>query len=281
MNTIMQVSDTSMDLILFDEDFNCRGPITPMDVVDLANSIKEHGLIQPVVVTNLTGHRLAAYPGKKFLLIAGYRRFTAFKVNGDDSIPAILRTDMGDETDARFFNLSENLQRKDLNIIQEARALSKLEKLEVSEDEAARRLGMSRGWVQVRYMVLRLPELVQQEIAAGWLSQKQIRDAYSHLKESGEEACFEIVRGFKDDKIKGRKGTRKKVKKSKKKQLESKKKRERDEIFELQDHIYKEFGGNNIATRLLAWTAGEITSLDIHTALQIWAKEQGRGYRMP
>ena len=281
MSTIMQVSDTSMDLILFDEDFNCRGPIAPMDVVDLANSIKEHGLIQPVVVTNLTGHRLAAHPEKKFLLIAGYRRFTAFKVNGDDSIPAILRTDMGDETDARFFNLSENLQRKDLNIIQEARALSKLEKLEVSEDEASKRLGMSRGWVQVRYMVLRLPELVQQEIAAGWLSQKQIRDAYSHLKESGEEACFEIVRGFKDDKIKGRKGTRKKVKKSKKKQLESKKKRERDEIFELQDHIYKEFGGNNIATRLLAWTAGEITSLDIHTALQVWAKEQDRGYRMP
>lgn len=277
----MQVSNVTMTDILFDEDFNCRGPITPMDVVDLAKSILENGLIQPVVVTTLTGHRLAANPGKKYLLIAGYRRFTAFKVNGDDSIPSVIRNDMGDEADARFFNLSENLHRANLNIIQEARALSKLEKLEISEDEASKRLGMSRGWVQVRYMVLRLPELVQEEIAAGWLSQKQIRDAYSHLKESGEEACFEIVRGFKDDKIKGRRGTRKKIKKSKKKQLESKKKRERDEIFEMQDHIYKEFGGNNIVTRILAWTAGEITSLDVHTSLQEWAKEQDRGYRIP
>jgi len=281
MSNTMQVDDLAMSDILFDEDFNCRGPIAPMDVVDLSKSIRLNGLIQPVVVCPLTGHRLAEHPGKKYLLIAGYRRYTAFKVNNDDHIPSVIRTDMGDETDARFFNLSENLQRKDLNIIQEARALAKLEKLGVSEDDAAERLNMSRGWIQVRYMVLRLPEVVQAEIAAGWLSQIQIRDVYSHLKTSGKVACFEAVKQFKDDKIKGRKGTRKKVKKSKKKQLESKKQRERDEIFDLQAHIYEEFGGNNVATRLLAWCAGEITSLDVHLALQGWAKEQDRGYRMP
>jgi ParB family chromosome partitioning protein len=278
----MQVSDTEMGLILADDDFNCRGTIAKMDVVDLAKNIQLNGLIQPVVVVPLTGQRLIDNPDKQFLLIAGYRRFNAFIVNGETRIPAVHRADMGDEADARIFNLSENLERKDLNIMQEARALSKLESLGISETDAAKRLNMSRGWIQVRYMVLRLPQLVQEEIAAGWLSQKQIRDVYSHLKDSGEEACFEAVKGFKDDKIKGRTGTRKKVKKkSKKKQLETKKHRTRDEIFELQQHIYDEFGGNNICTRLLAWGAGEIPDLDVHMALQEFAKEQGRGYRFP
>ena len=280
MNT-MQITQVPMSEILFDEDFNCRGPIAPMEVVDLAKSIKEQGLIQPVVAAPLTGHRLSENPGKKYLLIAGYRRYTAFKVNGESEIPTIVRTDMGDEVDARFFNLSENLQRKDLNIIQEAQALSRLEALNVTEPDAAARLGMSRGWVQVRYMVLRLPELVQAEIAAGWLSQTQIRDAYSHLKENGEEACFEVVKAFKDDKIKGRKGTRKKVVKDKAKNSESRKHRERDEMFILQAHIFEEFGGNNVLTRLLAWTAGEISTGDLHVALAEYAKTLGRGYRAP
>jgi ParB/RepB/Spo0J family partition protein len=281
MENTMQVSDTLMSDILADDDFNCRGAIAKMDVVDLAKNIKLNGLIQPVVVVPLTGHRLTANPDKKFLLIAGYRRFNAYIVNEQTAIPAVHRSDMGDEADARIFNLSENLERKDLNIMQEARALSKLERLGVSESDCAARLNASRGWVQVRYMVLRLPELVQEEIAAGWLSQKQIRDAYSHFKDSGEEACFDAVKQFKDDKLKGRKGTRKKVKKSKKKQLETKKQRDRQEMFDLQQHIYAEFSGNNICTRLLAWAAGEITDLDIHTALQEHAKEQGRGYRFP
>lgn len=279
--TTMQITNIPMSEILFDEAFNCRGKITPMDVVDLAKSIREEGLIQAVSVCPLAGDRAEENPGKKYLLIAGYRRYTAFKINKDDHIPAVIRADITKEEDACFFNLAENLQRTELNIVQEARALKKLEELGVSEKDAGARLKMSRGWVQVRYMVLRLPEVVQEEIAAGWLSQTQIRDAYSHLKESGKEACFEAVKQFKDDKIKGRKGTRKKVKKSKKKQLETKKRRERDEIFELQEHIYKEFGGNNVCTRILAWCAGEITDLDVHTALKEFAEDQDRGYRAP
>jgi len=277
----MQITNIAMSKILFDEDFNCRGKITPMDVVDLAKSIREEGLIQAVSVCPLVGPRAKANPGKEYLLIAGYRRFTAFKINEQDHIPAVIRQDITREEDACFFNLAENLQRTELNILQEARALKKLEELGISEEDAALRLKMSRGWVQVRYMVLRLPRVVQEEIAAGWMTQKQIRDSYSHYKDSGELACFAAVRQFKDDKIKGRKGTRKKVKKSKAKDLETKARRDIPEIHELQDHIYQEFGGNNIATRLLAWCAGTITSGDVHLGLQEWAKTQERTYRMP
>jgi len=278
----MQVATLPMADILFDEEFNCRGPIAPMDVVDLAKNIQENGLIQPVVVTTLSDARKAENPDKKYLLIAGYRRFTAFKVNKQTEIPAVVRDDMRNEVNARFFNLSENLQRSQLDIVQEARALKKLEALGVTEEDAGIRLNMSRGWVQVRYMVLRLPEAVQAEIAAGWLTQKQIRDVYTALKRDGELECFEKVKELKDNKIKGRKTKKKrKTKKEKEKELTKKKHRDRDAIFELQAHIFDEFGGNSILTRLLAWAAGEITSGDVHTSLAEYAKEQGKSYRAP
>ena len=279
MSEDMKIAYTPMVDVLCDEEFNCRGPITPMDVVDLARDIKRtNGLIQPVVIAPLDGDRLKAHPGKKFLLVAGYRRFMAYKVNKETIIPAVIRFDIGDEADARIFNLSENLQRKDLNMLQESRALAKLERLGVTESDAGERLGMSRGWVQVRYMVLRLPEEVQEEIAAGWLTQKQIRDAYSHFKESGKKACFDVIRGFKDDKIKGRKGTRKKVKKVKKNEKRS---RDRNDIFELQEHVYSEFNGNNVITRVLAWCAGEVDDGDVHTAIRELAAREGKSYRTP
>ena len=281
MTSTMQVETLAVNEILFDEDFNCRGHITPMDVVDLAKSIKEHGLIQPVVVTMLTGARLNAHPDKKYLLIAGYRRYTAFRINKDSNIPAIIRTDMGDEADARLFNLSENLQRKELNIPQEAAALAKLYKLGLTETQIAERLGMSRGWVQVRVMVLKLPTVVQAEIAAGWLNQTQIRDVYSHYTNLGEDACYDVVKKFKDDKLKGRKNTRKKVSKKKDKNPSVKRERTRDDIFELQEHVYGQFRGNSIITRVLAWCAGEISSDELHTSIEDYADSHGLEYSAP
>lgn len=280
-SSTMKVHDIPMSDILFDEEFNCRGPILPIDVVELAKDIQERGLIQPVAVTPIPEKKKEKHPDKKYLLIAGYRRYTAFRVNKENVIQAVIREDIDDEASARLFNLSENLQRKQLNMIQEAKALEKLEALGITENDAAEKLNMSRGWVQVRYMVLRLPDEVQQEIAAGWLSQKQIRDAYSHLKSSGKQACFEVVKQFKDDKIKGRKGTRKKVQKPKEKKLKEKKRRDRDEIFLMQEHVYEQFKGNNVVTRTLAWCAGEITTLDYHMSLKQFAEDQDRGYRMP
>lgn len=276
----MTVVDTPMSKILFDEEFNCRGPIAPMDVVDLVNNIRENGLLQAVVVAPLSDEQKEKHPDKDYLLIAGYRRYTAFKVLERDVIPANIVNNTIDAVEARFFNLSENLQRKDLNIIQEAKAIASLEKFNISEDAAARKLGVSRGWIQVRYMVLRLPEVVQAEIAAGWLSHKQIRDAYSHLKESGEEACLEVVKEFKDDKLKGRKGTRKKAKKDKEKELNKKVHRKRPEIFEMQDHICDQMG-NNVITRTLAWCAGEISTMEFHDVVKEHAEYLGKNYVRP
>lgn len=279
MTSTMEILDISMDEILFDEDFNCRGHIVPRDVIELSKDIEANGLIQPVSVVPLTGYRLNANPGKKYLLIAGYRRFTAFKILKRETIAAILRTDMGNESDARFFNLSENIQREQLTIKQEADAIAKLVRLGVTEAEAMKRLGKARGWVQVRFMIVKLPEVVQQEIGAGWLTQSQIRDCYSHFDKHGAAACYEIVKQFKDDKIKGRKGTRKKVKK--KVNPNTKHPRSREEIFALQERVYVALKGNSIVTRVLAWAAGEITEGAVQSSLKTWAEDIGEEYRIP
>lgn len=284
----MQLLDLDLSLILCDENFNCRGQITPMDVVELARDIKANGLTQPVVVRPIDDERKKEYPGKEYLLIAGYRRYTSFMIlaKEDDKwlkIPAVLREDVADERSARILNLSENLKRKELNIVQESRALLALFNLGMTEAEVMKELGMARGWVQVRFMVLKLPIEVQAEIAAGWLTQIQIRDAYSHYCDGGEKACFAIVREFKDDKLKGRKNTRRKPgqKKNVTHDLNKKKMRNRDACFAMQAYIYGEFNGNNIATRTLAWAAGEITTLELHEACRDMAKSAGRNYRIP
>ena len=273
----IKIANVPLSEIKYDEEFNCRGAITPMDVVDLAKDIQQQGLIQPIIVAPLD----AEENGKKYLLIAGHRRYMAFRVNKSDRIPAIIRTDIGDEAARRIFNLSENLNRKALNVTQEAGAITKLFNLGLTEDKIAHRLGVSRGWVQVRTMVLKLPPLVQEEIAAGWLNQTQIRDVYSHYMNGGIDACYSVVKEFKDDKLKGRKGTRKKVIKKIHQDLKVKKVRSREEMFQLQNYCFEQFNRNTIISRVLAWAAGEIHSEALHESIEAFAEEQGVDYSCP
>ncbi len=265
----MEVKHIPLTDIHYDEAFNCRGAISPMDVVDLSKDIEERGLIQPVVVRPYSDEEETRI-GFKYLLIVGYRRYTAHKILGRETIACVIRTNIGDETSTRLFNLSENLHRKALNVLQEAKALEKLMELGLGEYDTAERLKKSRGWVQIRYMVLKLPVEVQEEIAAGFFTQPQIRDLYTHFKRAGKEACFDIAREFKDDKIKGRKGIRRKVDKD---QAKSKRHRSRVDLFEMQDKIRDEFG-NSIVTRTLAWCAGEITTAEFEASLSNWTNRK-------
>lgn len=268
--------------IHYDPDFNCRGKIDPIDVIDLAKDIRQRGQLQAVLLSPYNEEEQAK-TGFKFRLIAGYRRYTAHQVlsqgkDGDErflSIDAVIREDMRDEAEARFLNLAENIQRKDLNIVQEARALSKLESLGITEHDAAERLGKSRGWVQVRYMLLRLPEDIQNEVAAGMITQTQIRDLYSVYNTAGVDATYEAVKKLKDAKAAGRKGARVKPKKK-----DAKRVRKRVELFEMQDHLRRQFG-NGPLTVLLAWCAGEIDDSELHATMRGKASDMDIPYQMP
>jgi len=115
---------------------------------EFAESIKEHGVIQPIIVKKSI---------KGYELIAGERRTRASKMAGKDTIPAIIK-ELSDE-EMMEIALIENIQREDLNPIEEAEALSKIiEKSHITQEEAAHKFGKSRSYITNILGLLTLPE---------------------------------------------------------------------------------------------------------------------------
>lgn len=118
---------------------------------ELASSIKEHGVFQPIIAKKSI---------KGYEIIAGERRVRASVLAGKDTIPAIIR----DFTDEEMMEIAllENLQRENLNALEEAVAYKKLiEKLEVTQEELAKKLGKSRSHITNMIGLIRLPEIVK------------------------------------------------------------------------------------------------------------------------
>jgi len=239
-----------------DEKFNCRGVISTIDVVELARDIKEKGLLQPVIVTE--------YPEpkgrKKYRLIGGFRRYTAHQVNQAETIWCTIMPFMDEET-ATIMNLSENLNRQDLTIMQEANALRRLRSLGCAREETAKRLNKTPGWVQIRFMLLNLPKEVQQEVDAGIIKQTDIRDLYSIRNAVGDKQCIDAARKLKEAKAKGVKANIKPKSKT------TKKVRMKIEINEMMDIIYGVIGPS-LATRCLAWCGGEISDGELFQSIK-------------
>lgn len=267
-----EIENILMTEIHADDSFNCRGVISPIDVVDLVKDIEKRGLIQPVVVTPYDEAK-AKETGYKYLLIAGYRRHMAHQVLVKTRIEAIIRADIGNEVEARYFNLAENFQREDLTIMQEARALLKLQELRVTESDAAERLGASRGWVQIRYMLLKLPTGIQNEVEAGFITQTQIRELYALYLVGSLDQLTDAVKQMKDAKIAGRKTATIKIKTPK----SQKKHRKRREINEMLDHM-QEHLPNSFWARVMAWCSGEISTDDFEISIEEYAEEQYKSY---
>lgn len=262
-----------------DSAFNSRGKILPIDVTDLAKDIEKGGLIQPVVVMEYS----EPVDGKKYHLVAGFRRFTAHKVLGLDEIECKNIGEYNEE-EARFINLNENLQRKDLTFMQQAEAVGKvIESMpsgrDASQQQVMDRLGQSRGWVQVRMMALKLPNEVRNELKReDFASQQDIRDMYSVFLSGDKEALTEMVKNIKDTKLRLMNKKVKKARSQVKPNKESKRHRRRNEIFQFQDHVRANFG-NGIVTRTLAWCAGEITTGEYLETLEEYAKEKEINYK--
>lgn len=111
--------------------FQPRENFDEADLEELANSIKEHGVIQPIIVRQV---------GDKYELIAGERRTKASALAGLTTIPAIIRN-MDDKESAKI-SLLENLQRKNLSAIEEARTYKRIKELDnMTQEELAKTLG--------------------------------------------------------------------------------------------------------------------------------------------
>lgn len=121
---------------------------------EFAESIKEHGVIQPIIVKKSI---------KGYELIAGERRTRASKMAGQETIPAIIR----EMTDQEMMEIAliENIQREDLNPIEEAEAFAKIiESNNITQEEAARKFGKSRSYITNLLGLLNLPETTKKYV---------------------------------------------------------------------------------------------------------------------
>lgn len=264
------VYDVPLRSIFADDTFNCRGVIDPTEVMELARSIRDRGLDLPVTVQPWTK---PSDPEIKFRLVAGYRRRMAFVLNKSETIPALIRDKLTD-IDARILNLTENIQRTELNILQEARTIEFLKDANMGQEEIARRVGKSRGWVQDRVYLLELPDEIQLEAAAGVISTKDIRRIWS-LPSTQQQ--YEYVKQLKDAKALG---TKREKKVAKLKAKNEKRLRTVTEIEELQDLI-RDLLGNSLTTVGLGWVAGYVSDLEMHQAIADKARESGKFYPIP
>lgn len=136
---------------------------------ELSVSIKEHGVFTPILVRKtLHGYQL----------IAGERRLRATKLAGLEEIPAIVLD--FDDNQMMEVSLIENIQREDLSIVEEARAYQNmLERLDITQETLAKKLGKSRTHITNILRLLQLPEEVLDRVNAGALSMGQVRPLIS------------------------------------------------------------------------------------------------------
>jgi ParB family chromosome partitioning protein len=142
-----------------------RHGLEQAELGQLSASIAEHGVLQPILVTSVTGG---------YRLIAGERRLRAAELAGLTHIPAVVRS--ADEVSQLALALIENLQRTDLNALEEARAFHQLvDEFGLSPDEVGARVGRARSTISNSLRLLDLAPEVQEALAEGGLTEGHAR----------------------------------------------------------------------------------------------------------
>ena len=149
----------------------------------LAESIRQNGLLQPITVRK---------NGDKFELIAGERRYRACLLNGDNDIEAIIMESSDDES--AKLALIENLQREDLNAIEQAMAMQRIMKSEdLTQVELAERLGYRQSTVANKLRLLKLPDYIKNAISRGEITESHARALLNVPEDMLEEVYLTIV----------------------------------------------------------------------------------------
>jgi len=139
--------------------FQPRSAMDPVRLAELAASIRESGIVQPILVRRR---------GERYQIIAGERRFRAAQANGLLSVPVTVR----EVADEHLLELAlvENIQREELNAIEEAQAFHRLqEEFRLTQEEIARRVGRDRTTIANTLRLLRLPRELREMVASGRL----------------------------------------------------------------------------------------------------------------
>lgn len=145
--------------------FQPRKYFDPVQLDELAKSIKEHGLIQPIIVRPVNNC---------FELVAGERRLKALQIIGMEQIPAIIRH-LSDREIAEVA-LIENLQREDLNYFEEAEGYKKLtHEFALTQEEIAKKVGKSQSTIANKLRLLKLPDIVKENLSTEIITERHAR----------------------------------------------------------------------------------------------------------
>lgn len=217
------VRDIPLDEIWADEDFNCRKHVTPQSVADIAEDMRKNGLFQNPVVQEIPNIPDPNRPLKaKYKIVMGHRRYKGWELNRrkfpDEerwrTIPCkVVKPLLAHE--ARTMNLKENMERKQLNLMEEARGCEWYKLNGWAMADVAKELGVTKRWVQIRYGLLALPPEIQKRAEADYLTQYQVEEC---IKKSTREEQIQYVRNIVDHKERGLKITAENPEEKKKRQ---------------------------------------------------------------
>jgi len=168
-NSIVEIKITDIEA----NDKQPRKAFNDATLADLSESIKEHGVVQPIIVRKL---------GSSYQIVAGERRWRAARLAGKKTIPAIIKE--CSNLEVMELALIENLQREDLNSIEEAMAYKSLiEEYNMTQEEISKKIGKSRPAIANSLRLLQLPQEIKNMIAEGKISQGHARALLSISEE--------------------------------------------------------------------------------------------------
>ncbi|MGP1454767.1 MAG: ParB/RepB/Spo0J family partition protein [Treponema sp.] len=163
--------------------FQPRKTFNTESLTELANSIKEHGIIQPIIVEQ---------QGDDIFILAGERRTRAALLAGLPQVPVVFR-EYADATKLEIA-LIENIQREDLNPIEEAQAYQEIMKLShINQEETAKRVGKSRSAVANALRLLQLPPQMRTELEKGGITAGHARALLSLINPADQELLFHRI----------------------------------------------------------------------------------------
>ena len=182
MNLEKEIFDISLNDIIPNR-FQPREIFKEEELKELSTSIKEHGVIQPIIVRKI---------GDKYEIIAGERRFRASQLAGKTTIPALVRNI--DDKEAAKIALLENLQRSNLTPIEEAKTYQTILKIDnITQEELAANLGKSQSTIANKMRLLTLNEEVQTALLNSQISERHARSLLSLDQDQQVQMLHRII----------------------------------------------------------------------------------------
>ena len=253
--------DCPLDLIYVDEAWNCRDAFTEQSVAELAQQIRADKLQHPIQVQPAVDVLHGIPLGFEYRLIAGFRRLAAVTLLKWPTVPAFLRVGLS-EDEARRVNFTENIERQDLTMMEQAKGLARMYPKNTPVETICKQLNKTRGWVKARLGLLSMPLLIQQEVQKGALSQYDV-EKLARLPADAQLQALEKLNQLKEVHARpGRKVTLRLA--------DPRRRRSKTEMIDKAVDVSTRLGGEGPWSYVLAWAAGMISDEELDSAIDNW-----------